>query len=121
MKSVRGFTLIEVLVALAIIAVALGAAMRASATASDNSFAIQERTLARWVAENELSRIRLAKALPSPGVSEGESVQGAETFIWRAEIEGTPNPNFRKIRVQVRRSQSPGFIADVEGYTLPYQ
>lgn len=114
----RGFTLIEVLVALAVVTISLAATLRAAATGADNSLALRERTLARWVAENELARLRLQPALPPPGTSSGESRQAEQAFVWQAEVIETPNPNFRRILVRVRTPESASFVAEVQGYTL---
>ena len=64
MRRTRAFTLIEVLVALAIVAVALAAGMRALAQSADGATSLKMRTLALWVAENPLARAQLA----DPGV-----------------------------------------------------
>lgn len=114
----NGFTLIEVLVALAVVAVALGAGLRAAAVATDNTLALRERTLARWVAENELSRIRVLPELPSIGQGDGETEQGGERFVWQASVESTPNPNFRRIVLRVRRQESTFILAEVQGFTV---
>ena len=66
-RQQRGFTLIEVLVALAIIAVAMGAAMRATQVMLDNSRAIRDKTLALQAADNTLARLRLEQAFPRAG------------------------------------------------------
>lgn len=116
--KLRGFTLIEVLVALAVVAIALAATLRAAATSADNSLALRDRTLARWVAENELARIRLQPTLPSTGMSTVESRQGEFGFVSQIEVMETPNPNFRRIQIRVRNQESPNFIAEVQGYTL---
>ncbi|MFI4904964.1 MAG: type II secretion system minor pseudopilin GspI, partial [Burkholderiales bacterium] len=66
MKS-RGFTLVELLVALAIVAVALAAGMRALTQAADGATALKSRTLALWVAQNVLARAQLANPTPPTG------------------------------------------------------
>src|SRR6185312_9895832 len=70
-----GFTLIEVLVALAIVAVALSAGMRALAQGADGASSLKARTLALWVAQNELAKAQLADPPPSAGTTNGEAVQ----------------------------------------------
>lgn len=115
---ISGFTLIEVLVALAVVAVALGAGLRAAAVATDNTLALRERTLARWVAENELNRIRVRPGLPAPGQSDGEAEQGGQRFVWQASVETTPNSNFRRIVLRVRHPESAFILAEAQGFTV---
>lgn len=111
-----GFTLIEVLVALAIIAIALGAGLRAAAVTTDNTLALRERTLAHWVAENQLARLRVAPELPPLGRMDGEAEQAGERFIWLAVVESTPNPNFRRVVLSVRRQDSALILAELQGF-----
>ena len=66
----RGFTLVEVLVALAIVAVALGAGLRAAGALTDNARRLGEVSAAQWCAENELANLRLARGFPGIGDAE---------------------------------------------------
>lgn len=113
----RGFTLVEILVALAIVAVALTAGMRALTQAADGATALKSRTLALWVAQNVLARAQLATPSPSPGTSEGGESQAAMQFRWRATITATPNPSFRRIDITVAAPDAPGYVlAQLSGY-----
>ncbi|MBK6638786.1 MAG: type II secretion system minor pseudopilin GspI [Rhodocyclaceae bacterium] len=72
-----GFTLIEVLVSLSILAVTLwNAGLRAAAVAMDNNAELKERTLARWVGRNQLSRLQAGASFPGTGVTTGDAQQG---------------------------------------------
>jgi general secretion pathway protein I len=113
----RGFTLIEILVALAIVAVALAAGMRALAQAADAAGTLKARTLALWVAENNLARAQLTTPWPDIGESSGDETQAGERFVWRARIAPTPNPAFRRIDIIVAEPQSPDYaLAHLTGY-----
>src|SRR5256885_17005077 len=90
--SVSGFTLVEILVALAIVAVALAAGMRALAQSADSASALKSRTVALWIAQNRLANAQLAEPWPSLGTSAGDSEQAGARFVWRETIVGTPNP-----------------------------
>lgn len=99
----RGFSLIEAMVGLAIVAVALFAALRASGAATANSDDYRLRLLARWVAGNTLATAQLARPLPPLGETRGEAVQGGDRFVWLQTVAATPNPRFRRVDVVVRR------------------
>lgn len=96
-----GFTLVEVLVALAIIAVALMAAMRAAGQGTNNVGELRSRLLAGWVAENLLAEHRARRDWLPVGIQRGSGRQGGMDFTWREEIIDTPNPSFRRVDVKV--------------------
>ena len=112
-----GFTLIEILVALAIVAVALATGMRALAQAADGAGTLKARTLALWVAQNRLAAAQLATPWPAFGTTAGEAKQASSTFAWRATVSGTPNPAFRKVEIVVTEPQVPDYaLARLVGY-----
>jgi general secretion pathway protein I len=116
-RSGGGFTLIEVLVALAIAAVALAAGMRSVAQSSDAATLLKARTLALWVAQNRLAAAQLANPWPEVGERAGNAEQAGTTFRWREVIEGTPNPAFRKISITVADPATPDYaLARLTGY-----
>jgi general secretion pathway protein I len=112
-----GFTLIEVLVALAIVAVALSAGMRAIAQGADGASSLKARTLALWVAENRLARAQLDDPAPTPGTTTGEDAQAGARFAWRRTVDASPNPAFRKVEIVVAQDDQPGYVlARLVGY-----
>ncbi len=113
----RGFTLVEILVALAIVAVALAAGMRALAQAADGASALKSRTLALWVAQNVLARAEMSAPAPPLGESAGEETQAGARFAWRATVSATPNPAFRRVDVVVGDPAVPGYaLAELTGF-----
>ncbi|MDP2283976.1 MAG: type II secretion system minor pseudopilin GspI [Pseudohongiella sp.] len=97
----RGFTLVEVLVALAIVSVALLAALRTAGLGTTQSIEHRSRLLAGWVAEDRLAEHRaLAAWLPS-GITRGTQLQAGHTFYWREEVIASPNPAFRQLDIFV--------------------
>lgn len=99
----RGFTLVEVLVALAILAIALAAAMRAASVATEGAQETRLRTLATWVAQNRIAELTAARLFPGVSVTDGKSRMGAIEFDWRQTVSETPNPAFRKVELAVMR------------------
>ena len=113
----RGFTLIEVLVALAIVAVALSAGMRALAQGADGASSLKARTLALWVAENRLARAQLDLSPQGATVASGDETQAGMTLAWRQTIGATPNPAFRRIEIVVTEPGRPDYaLARLAGY-----
>jgi general secretion pathway protein I len=102
MRRAAGFTLLEVLVALAIVAVALAAAVRASGVSVDSSAQVRERMLAMWVAQNQLAELSARRAFPEIGTHSGTAMQGGRKFSWEETVGTTPNADFRRVEVRVR-------------------
>jgi general secretion pathway protein I len=112
-----GFTLIEILVALAVVAVALTAGMRALAQSADGAGTLKARTLAMWVAQNRLALAELARDLPATGRRSGDATQAGNAFVWREAVGGTPNPAFRRIDIEVAGAEAPDYVlARLTGY-----
>lgn len=96
-----GFTLVEVLVALAIVSIALLAALRAAGQGTANVVELRSRLLAGWVAENLLAEQRARGDWPAPGLHRGTQREGGFDFAWRKEVVATPNAAFRRVEVLV--------------------
>ena len=100
-KLIRGFTLLEVLVALAILSISLIAALRSGAVATQNAGEIRQRLLADWVARDRLEEHRARRDWPPLGSSTGEATQAGVRFRWEEKVVGTPNYQFRRIDIRV--------------------
>ncbi len=101
-----GFTLIEVMVALAIVAVALSAGIKASGALVASTQRQSEVLLAQICAENELTRLRLLRVLPGVGDSSFTCVQAGRIMGGTLSVLPTPNPNFRRADARVRDAES---------------
>ena len=113
----RGFTLVEILVALAIVAIALAAGMRALAQATDSASALKDRTLALWVAQNRLAAAQVANPWPALGSTTGDAEQAGTRFVWQASVSTTPNPAFRRIDITVAAPNAPDYaLAKLTGF-----
>lgn len=99
-----GFTLLEVLVALAVVAIALLAAMRAAGGVGDNAQRYRTAVLAEQCAQNFLIEQRLAKTFLAVGRSSSACTQADTPFTVDVDVMPTPNPNFRRVQVNVRDS-----------------
>jgi len=109
-KASRGFTLIEVLVALAVIAITLAAGLQATGSLTRAAVRQSDQWLAQMCAENELTRLRLQRQLPGTGDSEMACEQAGRLLRVRLAVLPTPNPNFRRIDAVVE--------GDVDGNTV---
>jgi general secretion pathway protein I len=96
-----GFTLVEVLVALGIVAIALTAGLEATAAMSRQAQRQSDVWLAGICAENELVKVRLLKQMPGIGDSSALCEQGDRRFTVAMVVRPTPNTNFRRVDAQV--------------------
>lgn len=101
-QPARGFTLIEVLVALAIVAIALSAGVQASSALIHNGQRQSDTLLAQLCAENELIKMRLSRQMPGVGDSDFTCEQAGRSFGGTLSVFATPNPSFRRVEARVR-------------------
>jgi len=114
-----GFTLIEVLVALAIVSIALLAALRAAGQGTTNVGDLRARLLAGWVAENILAEHRARGDWLALGIQRGKQLEGGIEFAWREEVIATPNTAFRRIDVFVFAApEESRALAHLTGFTV---
>ena len=80
-----GFTLIELLVALAVLGIALGALLAGLARYADQTGYLRQKTIAVWVAHNQLVTVELEPALPGSGTRDGSTEMGGVEYVcWRS-------------------------------------
>ncbi|RKF50614.1 type II secretion system minor pseudopilin GspI [Paraburkholderia fungorum] len=100
-RHASGFTLIEVLIALAIVAIALGATLRAIGSLSSNTEAARTRMLALWSADNALSELLITRQWPDVGRRVFACPQGGQAFICRETVSASESPLIRAVTVAV--------------------
>ena len=97
----RGFTLIEVLVALTIVAITLGAGIKAAGALTGNTQRLADVTAAQWCADNQLSGLRLSGLTPPIGDSDFTCTQLGQNYNVKLVARPTPNPLFIRVDAQV--------------------
>jgi general secretion pathway protein I len=114
-----GFTLIEVLIALAIVSIALLAALRAAGQATSSLDELRARLLGGWVAENIMAVHRARGDWLPLGIQRGRQREGGIEFAWSEEVIATPNPAFRRIDVFVFASpEESRVLAHYTGFVV---
>lgn len=111
-----GFTLVEVLVAMAVLAIALAAVMRVVTQAIDTTAALRDRTIALGVAEDRLALHRLQNAWPALDTFDGVRAQGGREWVWREKVASTEIADFRRIEVEVRVRPEGEILAHAVGF-----
>jgi general secretion pathway protein I len=115
-REARGFTLVEVLVALAVLAIALAACMRALTQAVDTSAQLRDHTLALWVAQNRLTLHRLRHDWPEPQDTDGVEEAAGRKWYWREHVLNTPETTMRRIELDVKSSAMGAVDARLVGF-----
>jgi len=113
-----GFTLVEVLVALAIVALGSAAVMTALGTGSQSTSRLRERSYAEWVALNRLAEIRVSRDWPLASTEAGEETMAGQRWQWRQTIERSDVRGVWRIRVQARLASGTSgedWLATVHG------
>lgn len=103
----KGFTLVEVLVALGIVAVALAAGVRTSAALTRNAERQTDVLLAQLCAENALVGVRLSKQMPAIGDNTAVCEQAGRSLGVTLSVRATPNPNFMRVEALVASEETP--------------
>ena len=115
-ERIGGFTLVEVMVALAIAGLSLAAVAASISQMVDAGSAMQERTYASWIAQNKIAEMRLANVLPEVSTASGEVEYASLEWAWRAIISETGVENLFRVDVEVSYAGSDDIIRTVSGF-----
>lgn len=121
MRKSKGFTLLEVMVAVAVLAIALSAIIKAASESGANLSTLRDKTLAHWVAENRLAEMQ-AREDYGEGSQKGSVQMAGREWYWQAETSATDLPNLDKVEIRVSDREDgqqwlttlSGFLADPE-------
>jgi general secretion pathway protein I len=102
-----GFTLVEVLVALVIVAIGMAVLMSAMASAADTTAYLRDKSLAEWIALNEIAIVRLGTQLPSQGKTEGDLDYAGRKWHWEQQVTPLDFPGMLRLDVKVQQSDTP--------------
>lgn len=116
MRRPAGFTLIEIIVAMAVLAVAMGALISGMGRYADNAAYLREKTLALWVAHNRLTEMELQAGFPSVGKSDGDAEMAGIKWRWHIEVSETPDPNVHRVDIGVQAEGRKGDSAALSSF-----
>lgn len=115
-ERIAGFTLVEVMVALAVAGLSLAAVAASIGQMVDAASAIQERTYASWIAQNRIAELRLANILPEVSTTTGEVDYAGLEWAWRSTISETGVENLFRVDVDVSFAGSDDIVRTVTGF-----
>ena len=105
-RPTAGFTLVEVLVALAVLAIALAAVLRTVGQSIDLTVGLRDRTEARWAAEERATEILLRREWPGLQTTEGTMSFGEREWRWRQRVSATPLEDLRRVDIEITAPRS---------------
>jgi general secretion pathway protein I len=104
-RASLGFTLIEILIALAVLAVAMGSIIKAATDYTGGLAHLRDRTMATWVARNVLNEFQVQNQWPSVGQRKGNMEMGHFEWRWLANISQTDEAELRRLDIEVLRPE----------------
>ena len=111
-----GFTLIEVMVALVIIATALAATVKVVGNATSNASYLVDTSFAQWVALNELEKIKIEGKWIGAGESSGSTKMADRNWYWQRKVKTTPDKDVNRIEMSVSNNKDDSSLVTVTGF-----
>lgn len=109
-QTAQGFTLMEVLIALAVLAIGMIAVIGTAGTSTRQAAELKDETFAHWVAMNELTTLRLASAWPDVGTHKGEADMAGQQWHWQVVISTTSDPDLLRADIDVSNALAPDTV-----------
>ncbi len=120
MNGMRGFTLLEILVALVVVSLSMGAVVQTVGSYTRNQANLRDRVFAQWVARNQLASVQIAGDWPSVGQKKGdvdfpEDASGSKSreWHWVMQVTQTPEEDMRRLDIDVFRADADDDAAPV--------
>ena len=101
----RGFTLLEVLIALTIIALSLGALISTTGSQASSAGYLKQKTIAHWIAMNEFTRLQIENAFPGKGDADGSTVMAGTEWYWTRTIKETEDEDSRQVEFMIYQDE----------------
>ena len=112
----RGFTLIEVVIAMTIVAIAMVALIEATGTYVKNTAFLRDKVIAHWVASNALNELLLEKSYPDKGDKQGDETIAGKKWVWGVKVKETPDKAFRAVEVKVFKGDEKSSLSTLVTY-----
>jgi general secretion pathway protein I len=106
-RPARGFTLIEVLVALAIVAIGMAAVLQSVSSSADSAVYLRDKTFAEWIALNQIAQVRLNVQPPAIGSTDGELDYAGRHWRWHQDVSDGGFPGILRVDVSVQQADTP--------------
>lgn len=112
-----GFTLIEVLIALVVLAISMAAVIHVAGTSTRTAALLRDETLAHWVAMNEMTALRMSPTWPELGKQDDDAEMGGRKWHWKADITTTSDPDLLRVDIDVSdASDKDQVISSLTGF-----
>ena len=100
-KPCKGFTLIELMVALAVLAIGMTAVLHSTSQAGHAGIFLKQKTIAHWVASNRAAELSINREWLGPGVTTGTETMAKQTWQWETQVQSTVVPELRLVTIRV--------------------
>jgi len=112
----RGFTLIEVVIAMTIVAIAMVSLIEATGTYVKNTAFLRDKVIAHWVANNALNELLLKESFPSKSEKQGDETMAGKKWAWKIKVKETPDKEFRAVEVKVFKGDEENSLSTLVSY-----
>ena len=100
-KPTMGFTLIELMVALAVLAIGMTAVLHTTSQAGHAGIFLKQKTIAHWVASNRAAELSINREWLEPGVTTGTETMANQTWHWETDVQNTEVPELRRVTIRL--------------------